>query len=338
MPHKHKRKHNVALGKGEKDNFDLAPDAKVRPLSVHKTKHTTFAGFDDDADAKPNKRRRADQEAGGSRKKQKPMKTVDDTPKNFLRLMRWQNEGKTLPKGEDTGERPKKKTKKKPKERKPAMAKDKAIQENGTRGEPNSAATTLKPNDPASPSTTAEDEKATATPATPIAAAQAKLLQILPGERLSDFSLRVDQSLPLSSIPKPSTKSSDKQLGLGGKNLTKHNKRLARMQSEWRSTEAKLKAREEDDEGERAEQMEEQGLLWMDVEAVRSDRKGRRRKKGGGEVDGGDIWKVLERKRREDGERKVGVGVWDVVKAPPVLTRVRHIFKEKVDGRRAVVV
>ena len=332
MPHKHKRKHN-ALGKSDKEHFDLAPDAEVRPLSVHKTKHTTFAGFDDDAETKPNKRRKPNEQVGDSRKKQKSRKTVDDTPKNFLRLMRWQNEGKALPKGEDTGERPKKT--KKLGERKPATAKDKPTQENGHGVKPKATAASLKPNDLASTSTKAKDTSTTATPSAQTAAEKAKL-RILPGERLSDFSLRVDQSLPLTSIPKPSTKSSDKALGLK-KNLTKHNKRLARMQSEWRNTEAKLKAREEDEDGEREEQKEEEGWLWMDVEAVRSDRKGRKKRRGDGEVDGGDIWKVLERKRREAGERKVGVGVGEMVKAPPVLKGVRDIFKVKVDARRAVV-
>ena len=330
MPHKHKRKHN-AFSKSEKENFDLAPDAEARPLSVHKTKHTTFAGFDDDAETRPNKKRKANEAVEDSRKKQKSRKTVDDTPKNFLRLMRWQNEGKALPKGEDTGERPKKKKKKKLSEVNPATARGKPTQEVRSGANPKATATTIKPDDPTSTSTTAKDMPTTTTPSAHIAAETAQL-RILPNERLSDFSLRVDQSLPLTSIPKPSTKSSDRALGLK-KNLTKHNKRLARMQSEWRNTAAKLKAREEDGEGEREEQKEEEGLLWMDVEAVRSARKGKR--KSG---DGGDIWKILERKRREAGERKAGVGVGDMVKAPPVLKGVRNIFKEKVDGRRGLVI
>jgi hypothetical protein len=150
-------------------------------------------------------------------------------------------------------------------------------------------------------------------------------LKILPGEHLADFSARVDQSLPLSSIPRHNHKNpSDLKLKTS---LTKHNKRLARMQSEWRNTETRLQEKREEEKDEAADQREEDSLLWMGVSARPGGGGGKRSKKKKREEEE-DPWKILERKRREDGAGRQK-NLQDVVLAPPVLKPLKNIFKDK---------
>ncbi|RMZ92505.1 hypothetical protein DV736_g289, partial [Chaetothyriales sp. CBS 134916] len=125
------------------------------------------------------------------------------------------------------------------------------------------------------------------------------------GESLSAFAQRVNRSLPLSGIPKshpPRLSNNDKkmkmkqaELQVSKDPLTRHNKHLQRMQSEWRNSETKLQARRAEADEDRADQREEDAVLWMDVLAARNNRKGKR-KMGGNEE---DVWKVLEKKRRQ---------------------------------------
>lgn len=240
----------------------------------------------------------------------------DDTPKAFARLMAFQKEGKRVRNGLDDGIREKKNKK------------------GGKRQEQTQAEESV-----AASSATLPDHTA--------------LPKILPGERLSDFSLRVDQSLPLTGVPKHSTRNPVPGLDIKTP-LTKHNKRLARMQRDWRAQEAKIRDREEEAADEMADKREEEGLLWLgvDVEAgVMAGKSGKGKKKRRREAaDEVDPWRVLERKRREqerEREREEaggggggggaaggrtaqsrGLNARDTVQAPPVLKPVKNIFKE----------
>lgn len=228
------------------------------------------------------------------RKKQKveggkrPKKNVDDTPKVFARLMAWHTQGKKLPTGLDNGDKPKK-AKKKQKSQDATQ-----VPVNGNEGAQLAVDTSNAP-------------------------------KIRPGESLRDFSLRVDQSLPLMSIPKSNANPNqslpaDLQAKAVQK-LTKHNKRLARMQAEWRNTEAKLRAKEEEEAEENVEKIEEEKLLWDGVKT------GKKRKKGAKSMDDDDPWKELEKKRRDTKQKNPR----DVVEAPPVLTGVKNMFKERTE-------
>lgn len=154
-----------------------------------------------------------------------------------------------------------------------------------------------------------DSDTAAAIAATAAAVTSHPIPKIMPGERLSDFSLRVDQSLPLTGVPKHKTR--ETVAGLNIKTpLTKHNKRLARMQRDWRTQEEKIRDREEEAEDDLAERKEEDGLLWLGVEAGQMRGKGKNKKKQDKE-DEADPWKVLERKRREqerDEGEKSGTG------------------------------
>ena len=169
-----------------------------------------------------------------------------------------------------------------------------------------------------------ENEQATA--------GSSEMLKIQPGERLADFALRVDQTLPLSGVPKHSTKETLKVPGLSHKqNLTKHNKKLLRMQSQWREDEKRRKEKGEEREDELEDQKEEDSLLWSSVHDQQGFKKGKKVKRGG--VDEGDIWKVLERKKGEAEGKPLTAR--DMVKEPPKLGKLRSIFKEP--GKRQVV-
>jgi hypothetical protein len=247
----------------------------------------------DGAAKRSNKRRKPN----GAGKKQRQAKPLDDTPKQFARMMAFQNEGKKLRKGLDDGivEKPKAGTKKQKKQ---------SQNDTSTNG-------------------TQIEAGADSTIATAPAAADASALKILPNEKLRDFALRVDQSLPLSSIPKHSTKPPTTEEKAY---LTKHNKRLARMQAAWRSDEERLRQKEQQREEDVLDQKEEEGLLWMDVDEARRERKGKRKGKEG------DIWAELVTKRKDGLVGGVGgLNAGTAVQAPPVLHGVKNLFKERRD-------
>jgi hypothetical protein len=103
---------------------------------------------------------------------------------------------------------------------------------------------------------------------------------------------------------------------------TKHNRRLERMQKEWREEEARRKEKLEEEMEEREDEREEQDLLWDGMKAG----KGRKKRKGGWGVAEGedeDPWAELEKKRQESKQKNLQ----DVVQAPPELKKVQSRFK-----------
>ena len=225
-----------------------------------------------------------------SNKRRKPNKNKaqqadyndDDTPKDFARLMAFQTTGKRVS-GLDDGTK--------------TQAKKRKGKEATTEG------------------------AAAAAPTQHSAPPPLSTLQIKPGERLSDFALRVDQSLPLSLITKQTNRNLPADLKERAK-LTKHNKRLARMQADWRKTESKLKDREADEEDDLEDQKEEDNLLWSGIGS------GKRKKGKLKDVGDEDPWKELEKKRKDTKQKSLQ----DVVVAPPVLGKVKNIFKIKGEG------
>ena len=112
------------------------------------------------------------------------------------------------------------------------------------------------------------------------AAVAALALRIQPGERLSEFGARVNQALPISGL----TRKGKAIAGVKEK-VTKHNKRLGKMQDQWREDEAKLREKEEE-EREVAEEEWEEKVAGMDKESrallitSAGGKKGKKSKKG----------------------------------------------------------
>jgi len=282
MPTKHKRKRDPT----DKSNYDLPPTTKARSLPVIAPTKDFIA---------PRKKQKTEDDDGPSRKK-RSKKVTDDTPKAFARLMAWHVGGRKLGGGLDDGVVPTKKQKKE-KARKEAEAQD--------------------------------TEAGAETPVKTESAPQSNgVPKIQPGETLGQYGIRIDQALPLSSLPKVNVNANSslradlREAEKKAKKLTKHNKRLARMQSEWRNTEAKLRAREEEEEEENIEKREEEKLLWDGVRTTG--------KKGKKKLVDDDPWKELEKKRRAEYGKNLALTARDHAKAPPELNiKKLNPFKEK---------
>ncbi|EKD15720.1 hypothetical protein MBM_06348 [Drepanopeziza brunnea f. sp. 'multigermtubi' MB_m1] len=239
-------------------------------------------------------------------KKRKRKDTDDDTPKAFARLMAFA-QGKKLPKGLDDGV---KETK--------AEKKRKRAAESGA----------------ANPGEDQVAEKV---------AEKADVMTIRPGEKMSEFSARVDAALPVCGLINKSVRSGKDPLGLKV-GRTKTERRMHRMYDEWRAEEARIQERrqaarelaeeEEEDSDGQVRWKAEMGAMGEGTGKTRSG-KNKKKKKGKkiGEVDDGedDPWAKVGRDR---GEGKVAFG--DVAQAPPVFTKAPG-EKFKVRGARVEV-
>jgi len=241
-----------------------------------------------------------------SKKRKRAKDTDDDTPKAFQRLMAF-SRGQKLPKGLDDGIRP-------PKAKK-SVAK-KGDDESGT-----GVQITKKKQK--------EAEKQIV-----------EIPTIKPGEKMSEFSARVDAALPVSGLINKGAKNGKDPLGLKV-GRTKTEKRMHRMYDEWRAEEARIKEkREEAAELAEEEEMEEDEngqVRWKRDLDGEEGAQGKKAKKGGkkkkviGEIDDGeeDPWAVIKRNRNEG---KVGLN--DVVKAPPTFSKVpKEKFKVRAGAR-----
>jgi hypothetical protein len=165
-------------------------------------------------------------------------------------------------------------------------------------------------------------------------------MKILPGERLAEFSARVDQALPIMGLRTKGQPSSFKIPGVKTEERkTKHNRRLERMQKEWREAETRRQEKRDEEMEEQEDEKEEHQLLWEGVGAG----EGRKKKKkktmtmtmgkgergaGDGDSDGNDNgnddpWAELAEKRRDTRQKNLQ----DVVKAPPQLKGVKAPLK-----------
>jgi hypothetical protein len=174
-----------------------------------------------------------------------------------------------------------------------------------------------------------DDSKTTLNKANATADAK-QIPKIQPGESMAEYSARVDAALPLSGV----AKSGKKIAGIADHRVTKHEKRLKRLQAGWREEEARIRDKEAEEAELAEEELDEQALIWEDkteevvpgLKANGKKVKAAKRKKLVGEVDNHseDEWEALKKKREQ---RK---GLHDVVHAPPTFSKVpREIFKVK---------
>jgi hypothetical protein len=240
-------------------------------------------------------------------KKRTPKTTADDgdTPRAFARLLQFQRTGKGVRRGLDEG-RPR-----------------------AAAGKKRKAATAVE--DGAGNASLDAEVGDTHDAETVVAAALPVPFTFQPGERLSDFGQRVNQALPISGLAKKG------KSGGGGGKVTKHEKRLKKMQSQWREEEVKILEKEEEAREIAEEEWEEQ-VAGMDKEARAmmaavgggsgGGKKGKKGKKRStkviGEVDAGedDPWAVLETRR------EAPKGLHDVALEPPKFGRLpKELFK-----------
>ena len=161
--------------------------------------------------------------------------------------------------------------------------------------------------------------------------------KILPGEKLSDFSARVDRELPLAAMKRSAKPTGSDLAHIREERQTKHEKRLRRLQREWREEEAAIREREEEEREEAEENMEDELQLWKQWEAEtgKNKKKGAVAKKnkrrntgqnGSGsdsDDDDPDPWAKLNKRDRSNRP----VNPFDVAQAPPQLTKPKGKFK-----------
>ncbi|PVH74614.1 hypothetical protein DL98DRAFT_499562 [Cadophora sp. DSE1049] len=296
MPHKHTRK-----GQVDKSTVDLPPTTLALPLSVSKSASSNGI-FTSELSASTT---RNNTTSSKNNKKRKRKDTDDDTPKAFQRLMAFA-QGKRLPKGLDDGVRV---TKKEGKRRKVAAEAKSKDNEGGDAEEAEVEIMLSKKDD---------NPKEENTPT------------IRPGERLSDFSARVDAALPVAGLINKSVRNGKDPLGLKV-GRTKTEKRMHRMYDEWRAEEARIQEkRQEARELAEEEEEDSDGQVRWKVPPTststpgatsaggKKKKKGKGKKKVLGEIDDGedDPWANIGKNR---GEVKAGLN--DVVLAPPTFTK-----------------
>lgn len=169
-----------------------------------------------------------------------------------------------------------------------------------------------------------ENEASTATENAAVVVEQPKkeMPTIRPGERMAEFSARVDAALPVSGLINKTAKGGKDPLGLKV-GRTKKEKKMHRMYAEWREQEKKIQEkREEARELEEMVDEDEDGqVVWKDT-SESSSKKGKKKKgkkkKLIGEVDDGegDPWAKIMRERGQKAAFN------DVVLAPPTFTKV----------------
>ncbi|KAI1131237.1 hypothetical protein F5Y10DRAFT_234108, partial [Nemania abortiva] len=144
-------------------------------------------------------------------------------------------------------------------------------------------------------------------------AAAAAIPTIRPGERMSEFSARVDAALPVSGLVNKSTNGNKDPLGLKAWRTHKERK-MHKMYDEWREQDRKIKEKREEEleqEAERELEEEESGVSWKLNIGNQLSGKGKKKRS----KDDEDPWEILRKKRGE--ERP---GLRDVALAPPELT------------------
>ena len=138
--------------------------------------------------------------------------------------------------------------------------------------------------------------------------------RIMPGERLADFSARVDGALPVRGLVK---KGRGKDLPGIKRQQTKLERKIQRMQEEWRKNDARRKEKLKEAEEDMEDQAEKHGLSTRTLSLSKRKRKGNTSY----ESDDEDPWASIA-KARQGQDTKGLVGLHDVVEAPPVFTRI----------------
>lgn len=156
--------------------------------------------------------------------------------------------------------------------------------------------------------------------------------QILPGEKMSDFAARVNAALPLSGLTTKGGAAKDVP-GIKPK-LSKREKKVQKMQQEWRKDEERRRekveeVREEYEDLYGDDNLGDRGAGTGGPRA--SGRKGKKSKRGARGKDE-DPWEVVKRARNEGPRR-----LHDVVQAPPKFTATPRQAFHVANGARVEV-
>ncbi|WEW57437.1 hypothetical protein PRK78_002904 [Emydomyces testavorans] len=332
MPHKHKRRRKdndrhftpIELSQNEADeylfksreHYDLPPNKIAKPLPTKSDNQSSSKKGQQTKDAKPKEKLLSHTNDFGN-----------DTPREFARMMRKFQQsvsGKMDGNNAVSGNS--------------GMDNEKSTQKR-KRGGGEATTETLGTNN---------SSKMHKVDIASTSASNPQIPKILPGEKLSDFAIRVNQALPLSGVTRKAGNAGASKIDAQIRNLrehrqTKHEKRLLRLQMQWREEEARIREKEEEEKEEREADNEDVNETWnqwaaeagMGKHKKKKKESKKKRKKGGAAAEGygisdgsddedGDPWAKLNKKKRAVQR----TNPFDVVQAPPEkLKRVKEIFK-----------
>ena len=166
-------------------------------------------------------------------------------------------------------------------------------------------------------------------PATTTGQPEVGRLRILAGEKMSEFATRVNAALPLSGVAKRGGRSKD-VAGLKP-NQTRLERKMQKMQREWRKEEERIQAKRIEQWEDRDDDDHDADLAGPEKFKKPGRRKGKRRRvsRGATEDDHDDPWEVVRLARGEPRR-----SLHDVVQAPPKFT---HRTFRVTDGARIEV-
>ena len=148
---------------------------------------------------------------------------------------------------------------------------------------------------------------------------------IQPHEPLSSFNARVDAALPFSGLTRGN--GGNKQASQGRK--TKTERKMQKMQNEWRKEEQRRKEKLEEKEEEVDNRFDGHAVDDIARKAKKGKQKGAKRSKGDDvyteDLDDDDPWAHIKTKRAQESSGGTSgglVGLHDVVQAPPKLSKV----------------
>ncbi|RAH58622.1 hypothetical protein BO85DRAFT_448633 [Aspergillus piperis CBS 112811] len=306
MPHKHKRREKDA------NTYDLPPTVIAKPLPVRDPSKPTKGkgkGGKGGKGGKPQTAAKPTNKAIGERKvkSKSTSEWADDTPRAFRHLLQLQQK-------QQNGAQQKKRKRNGINDSDSSDSDEDVPQtnnKNNNNKKKKKAATTTTTTTPTTTESSQAEEK-TVKP------------QILPGEKLSDFAARVDREMPLSNMSRSTKPSATDVPKIRETRVTKHEKHLLRLQSQWRKEELEILEKEAAEREEREEEMEEQLRLWKEWEAEGGKRKAKKKgvqKQLQAKVEA-DPWAKLKKERMNK-----QISPLDVVQAPPQLTKPREVFK-----------
>lgn len=148
---------------------------------------------------------------------------------------------------------------------------------------------------------------------------------IMPGERLSDFAARVNQAFPISGLSRKAKKVDGIK-----ERRTRTERKITKMQDEWRRAEERRKEKEQEAE----DLAEEEAAADWTTSAIPEEKPKKRKRNAGqdNDKDDDDPWAVLKARRGQP------TSIHDVVQAPPTFTRVpKEKFKMKNNGMVDVI-
>lgn len=254
------------------------------------------------AEAKSKNKKTPETQAPTSTKRKRGRGSSDDTPRAFKRLMAFTSGQKTRS-GLDDGIQKTKKEKAKERARAKEKEKEKEQGQEGDNEEKEKEETANKP----------EKE----VPAVPT---------IRPGESMSEFSARVDASIPVAGLINKTTRGGKDPLGLKIYRTRKERK-MHKLYDQWRAEEKKIQEMKEEELERVAERELEEDtpyasaggpMAWDSIPKEGKTKSKKKQKRGGkGKDKEEDPWEELRRIR---GERKVKLR--DVAQAPPTLQKV----------------